>query len=274
MDEEISWTSFLMMLSSEKTVVYWERLNLPIDRKRYSQANFFARGCLELIMYEAIINKREVYRFQESWKDYRTVNPALSDEFMVKTQFIRKNSIDNSHILEIIQLVEKEIDFVEAEKLYNWGISYFRNGFDPILESAKRIKFLVEEEKSGIELKKEENLFEQVKKFCNRVNWRNASLDRHFSVAREVYTMTLPNEFEMVLQDYFNEGARNCYWWAEIVEYNLQYFNFVERWQDLKEEIGSENINLILRWLQETLVILPSQFWQFKIEDLERLKKL
>ncbi len=86
--------------------------------------------------------------------------------------------------------------------------------------------------------------------------------------------MNLPNEFEMVLQDYFYEGCRHCFSWAESVEYNLQYVNFVEKWRELKEDIGSKNINLLLNWLEETLTTLPEKFWQFKDADLRRLRQL
>ncbi|HLL99549.1 MAG TPA: hypothetical protein VK400_00710, partial [Pyrinomonadaceae bacterium] len=78
----------------------------------------------------------------------------------------------------------------------------------------------------------------------------------------------------MVLQDYFSEGYRSSYWWMRSVEYSLQYIGFYQRWQELKNDVGNETINLLINLLEETLNKLPEPFWLLKQEDLERLKKL
>lgn len=275
MSEEILWTSFLMMLSSEKTLAYWYRLKLPIERKRYSQAILFARGCLETIFYIDVVNEREIYDFQNSWKDYREANPVLSNNFLKNHKIASKNLINDEEARKIIQLVRKEIDFDEIDAVYVWALNYFRDSSDSILEAADRIRYLIdEEEKTNDKTDKLPEAFERIKNFCNLVKWRNSSLRQHFLVAREVYKMNLPSEFEMVLQDYFYEGARSCFSWAESVEYNLQYVNFVDRWKELKENIGGKNINLLLNRLEENLTTMPEKFWRFKGSDLEMLKKL
>lgn len=275
MNKEFYWTSFLMMLSSEKTLAYWYRLKLPIERKRYSQEILFARGCLEVIFYSKVVDRGEIYDFQNSWKNYREVNAVLSDDFLKNNQIALKNLIDDEDAKQIIKLVKKEIDFDEIDAVYDWALEYFRDSSDSILEAAERIRYLIdEEEKTSDDPDKLPKATEQIKKFCNHIKWRNDRLRRHFSVANEVYEMNLPNEFEMVLQDYFYEGSRSSFWWAESVEYNLQYVNFVEKWKELKEDIGNEDINLLLNWLGETLTALPKKFWLFKETDLERLKEL
>ncbi len=133
MNQEIYWTSLLMMLSSEKTLAYWHRLNLPIERKRYSQAILFARGCLEVIFYRTVVTEQEVYDFQYSWREYREVNSVLSDNFLKSNQPALKNLIDGEDAKQIIELVRKEIDFNEIDAVYDWALRYFRDSSDSIL---------------------------------------------------------------------------------------------------------------------------------------------
>lgn len=114
----------------------------------------------------------------------------------------------------------------------------------------------------------------RVKKFCNQVMWRNSNLRQHFSIAEEVYLMTLPNKWEMILQDFFYEGVRTSYWWMSSVEYSLQYVNFYKRWEELKEDIGNEYIKNLLELLEKNQNNLPEHFYRLNRSDLEKLRTL
>ena len=86
--------------------------------------------------------------------------------------------------------------------------------------------------------------------------------------------MTLPDEWEMLLQDFFFEGARGSYWWMDSVEYSLQYINFYTAWRDLKSAIGGKNINLLFRFLESSEEILSDSFFKLRECDVKRLETL
>ena len=269
----------MAMLSSEKSLAYWERLRIPLVRSEYEKTNLYARGALELIFYPDVIKESQIYDFQESWKNYRTSGSVLSDEFLQNHPLNTTGWIDDEKIKSVFQALNVRFKFEKGGDLYKWAIKYFRDSSDSILEAAARITFLLDKLKEGSDeysqnIKLPEEQFDRIKKFCNHVKWRNDRLNRHFSVAYEVHEMTLPNQWEMVLQDYFSEGYRSSYWWMRSVEYSLQYIGFYQRWQELKNDVGNETINLLINLLEETLNKLPEPFWLLKQEDLERLKKL
>ena len=86
--------------------------------------------------------------------------------------------------------------------------------------------------------------------------------------------MTLPNDWEILLQDVFYEGARNCYWWMSSVKYSLEYFNFYKKWKELKSDIGNEDVEMLLDWLDRNRNMFPEHFYRFDEDDLERLREL
>ena len=111
---------------------------------------------------------------------------------------------------QILQVTKESFDFEEADAIYEWALKYFRHNFNTILESAERIRFLLDEWKQNHsefdQDEKAKKYYEMVRKFCNDVKFHNSWLNRHFEVARHIYEMTLANEWEMILQDRYYEG--------------------------------------------------------------------
>lgn len=272
--ETVDWTTLLAMLSSEKSLAYWHKLELPIKRNQYEQTNLFARGCLELYLYYSIEEKNQ--NIQDSWKEYENRDGILEKKFLEKNKV---QKISDANIEKLFYKTARVLSFTKAKDIYSWAVKFFRDTSDSILEASSMLLFLLEntdnkDRKIVQSVELTEKHTDRIRKFCNRIQRRNDSIHEHFSIATNVYNMTIPNNWEMLLQDYFFEGVRSSYWWMDSVKYSLQYINFYKLWGELQEDIGSNHTTLLLKWLKMNLSSFPKYQYRLGEEDLKRLEKL
>ena len=261
------------MLSSEKSLAYWHDLRLFVERKEYPRANLFARGCLELYLYNYVRKKSDL---EESWKYYRAGSGVLEDEFLEQYQ-IEKASDQN--IERVFSEVAKVLDFHDAKQVYKWALKFFRDSPNLIPDITGELYFLLnysgnEEYKNIQNIELPKDISQKARDFCNHVRRRTSRLKEHFRIADEVYLMSLPSEWEMLLQDCFYEGARNCYWWMHSVKFSLEYINFYRRWKELKADIGNEYINILLDWLEKNQNNFPERYYRVNEIELTKLREL
>jgi hypothetical protein len=266
------------MLSSDKSLAYWKRLYLPVPRKRYAEAMRFGRGCMEMYLAGRVKHEHEVPTLLESWEDYRAEDPVFTDSFLAAHQIAPR---DSASVRKAFDDAKHELQFTEADQIYAWSLDCFTSEEDRLSTVAEQLYFMftgkgAEGHDKLIPFPLDKNQAEPLRNFCVHINRRNSGLDEHFRIAHQVYSMTLPTPWEMLLQDYFYEGVRSGYWWMHSVRYSLQYLYFCERWDEARHKLGPAGIDLTIDWLDANQQNFPARYTinAPAPKDLERLRTL
>jgi len=236
------WIALVAMLSSDKSLAYWHRMNIPLPRSTYQLASRYAAACLEVFVFAYLSTQSLNPDYWVAWEEYRKVENVVPDEVL---QLHRE--ISNDDIEKVFSDLETVVQFGEGKAIFDWANNWFTSQPDPALAVVENLLWLFDNENISRPEIHKDNIY-SLSRFCRRVKRRNDSLREHFGIATHVYKMTLPTEREMLLQDVFFEGTRSSYWWMDSVEYSLQFIHFRQRWSDLKEEMGDESLRKTLEW--------------------------
>jgi hypothetical protein len=280
METQLNWLYFLKMIGSERGLAYWRDLKIPIERSHYNQCNRFAKGVLELIIFPYVLRGAEIYDFRHSWTEYSKSGCVLNNEFLEKYKI---EDITEEDIRTSSLAVARLLDFTGHEIIYQWFFDYHKYSADSIIEAPRILEFLLKNNPSFEAAFEIENVLKKddlskLLNFCKQIRLHNKYLDTHFFIANNVFRTQLPNEWEIVLGNFLNEGYPTTDYWTDSVLYSLKYVNFFNGWRELKKLVGLEAIGIIISYLEINLEnnkeLLSAVVFQFNERDLARLKNL
>lgn len=255
MEGIIKWINFLAMLGSEKSLAYWNRLEIPVDRSGYDDTLRFARGCLELYVQKRLRNDNEHSNSNKLWQQYRRSGGTLTDDVLQQEAV---DIADEASVRDSFYKVAKICDYDNAKGLYRWFSSVFRIYPDPLIQTAEMFTSLIDLA-TGKSLKFEmtADTLSKLDTFCRRIRLQNKNIRSHFYIAGNVFSTVLATEWDELIERVLDGSWNGTYSWLDSVENTYESVKFLRRWEELKGGVGPEQSSLLLSWLEQNRKTFP-----------------
>jgi hypothetical protein len=257
----LEWSSFLEMLSVERTEPFLGELALPFEREQFSKVMRLARACLEVHIAPMVSiagNDPEFFGLTTAWQRYRMAEGVLSDKALRKL-LERYAKVDIAAQFVYSELQEW-VGAGVADALKKWFVNNFRSSPDPVWQWPWALRLLFTDDPQRVSPTTPAPLTENerrlIQSFCIRYACKRRQLESRFQVISQAATATLPTLWESVLQA-FGGGLGNRYPWLGNVEQCLELRLIRKEWTRLKVELKPNVMKNLIAWVKQQEKLLP-----------------